>query len=235
MVKITPYSQIVNTVLFISFALITTAFTTLIMQALFILFTSFIFKMRLKIRLYHLIALLPVLLFIFILNSLHGGGEIIFRAGPFLFMKQGIVRGAFYTLFILELFMMSRALTGGFAPEKLFAVFYTIDRLLSRRGRRIGGSSVKDKGGFMMILYHIIRLFYNTYSELRLFFTLRSQPLKQRVIFFMKRVFLQSIADCEGRDKLVVDFILPNKLDFLHVVLQLLALFSSLLIQRMWV
>jgi len=234
MVKITPYSQIINILVFIPFALITTAFSVLIVQAIFILMASLIFRMHIKIRLYHFIALLPVLLFILILNSLHGGGEILFRFGPLFILRQGVLKGIFYTIFILELFFMSRVFTSGFTQEELLSSLHSIDLFLGKLRLKKMSSQGRNKGGFMMIIYYILKLFHNTYSELKPFFTLRAVPIKQRVLLFMRRVFVRSVEEFEGRGEAGMEVVLPNRFDYLNVSIQLMALISSLILQRMW-
>ncbi|MGQ9615173.1 MAG: hypothetical protein ACUVWJ_02095 [Spirochaetota bacterium] len=232
MAKITPYSQIINIVLFVPFALLTTALSVLIAQAIFITITSLVFKIHIKIRFYHFIAILPVLIFILIVNSLHGGGEILLRFGPLFILKQGVLKGIFYTIFILELFFMSRVLTSGFTQEELLSSFYTIDRFLGKV--RVNGRFYprRDNGGFMVILYYVMKLFYNSYSELKPFFTQKAVPLKQRVLFYMRRVFIRSLEEFKGRDYVGMEAVLPNRFDYIDISFQLVVLVSSLMLQR---
>ena len=76
------------------------------------------------------------------------------------------MRGVYFSLVIGELFIMSKVLTKGFSKNHLLSVMYSIDKFALRRVK-----SFKNKTGeFFVILYYILRIFHNTYSELSIFF-----------------------------------------------------------------
>jgi energy-coupling factor transporter transmembrane protein EcfT len=157
-VRVTPHSLILSIPIFIFFALINVTHVTLILQAFFlgiaVLLCGF------SLRGMRFLPLLPLLLFIFVFNSFRGGGEILFRAGPLIIMQQGVGRGLYYALFVMELFTMSTILTRSFTEHDLVSALYTINRLFSR-GK--GAQDPARTGGFALMLFYILRIFHGAY------------------------------------------------------------------------
>ncbi len=234
--RITPYSQIINILIFILFVLITTSNMTLIFQAVFIPLTALLFRIRIRdLRIKQLFYLFPVLLFILIFNAFRGGGEIVFRAGPLIVMKQGILRGLFYATFVIELFFMSRTLTKSFNESELLSMLHTMsDMFQSRRNKRwVQTSQVNAPAPFVLILYHILKIFHNTYAELRIFFKTGAGSIREKTVNFIRTVFLKSARDFEIHSRSNISKTKPQGLDWLYVGLQVCFLVSASIIEML--
>jgi uncharacterized membrane protein len=196
MVRISPHAQLVNICIFAALALSMKNPVVPGAQVACIVLSALFFGIRYDKRtLKFLIPLTPVILFILIMNGFRGGGEILFRAGPLVIVKRGLLRGAYYSVFVVELFFMSRVLTGSFSSEEFISALYTIDRVFSRilRKKRFE----KHNPGFFSVLYYVIVLFRNSYSELSVLFKNQS-PLKDRIILFFRKSFFTSLEEFEN-------------------------------------
>jgi energy-coupling factor transporter transmembrane protein EcfT len=173
MARTTPYSQLANILLFVPSVLIIDHFILLGLQTAVFLCAFFQFKLRYQhIRPAQMLHLLPIILFICLLNAMKGGGEALLRVGPFLVTRQGLMRGAYLAVFILELYFMSRILTDAYEQRILLQALSTIDGKLHRG---------KKHGELMVLLYYIVRIFKNSYGELRVLFR-RGQSVRLRVL-----------------------------------------------------
>jgi uncharacterized membrane protein len=236
-IHITPYSPFINILIFIPYIIITTSYIAIVFQAVFIPVTTYLFRIQIRdLRLKQLFYLIPVLLFILIFNSFRGGGEIVFRAGPLIVMAQGILRGLFYATFVTELFFMSRVLTKSFNEEELISMLYsmndTFHRRKSKRGDQI--TRVNEIPGFVLILYHILKIFHNTYAELRVFIKGGTGPLREKTLRFIRTVFMKSAGDFVMHSKTNISKMKPRGLDWLHVGLQVSFLVSASIIEMLF-
>ncbi len=221
-VRVTPYSLILSIPIFIVFALINVNHVNLIVQAFFlglaVLLCGF------SLRGMRFLPLLPLLLFIFVFNSFRGGGEILFRAGPLIIMRQGVGRGLYYALFIMELFTMSTILTRSFTEQDLVSTLYTINRLFSR------GKSAREPartGGFALMLFYILRIFHGAYTELGIFFKKSSRSFRERTLLFVHILFRQAMHDYERADAFSPEVLKPRSGDVVFVLSQILFLVSA--------
>jgi hypothetical protein len=206
----------------------------LIFQAVFIPFTALLFQIKIRdLRIKQLFFLFPVLLFVIIFNSFRGGGEIVFRAGPLIVMKQGILRGLFYATLIIELFFMSRALTKSFKEGELISTLYTINAVFHRRRNKEGIQITKINAtpSFVLTLYHILKIFHNTYSELRIFFKGSAGSIRDKTLHFIRTVFMKSARDFELHSRTNISKMKPRGLDWLYVGLQVSFLVSASIIE----
>jgi hypothetical protein len=209
---------------------------TLVFQAVFIPFTALLFRIQIRcLRIKQLFYLFPVLLFVLIFNSFRGGGEIVFRAGPLIVMKQGILRGLFYATFIIELFFMSRVLTKSFNEGELISILYTTNDMFHGRKSKGGAqiTQVNATPGFVLILYHILKIFHNTYAELRIFFKHGAGSIREKALHFIRTVFMKSARDFEMYGKTNISKLKPRGLDWLYVGLQISFLVSASIIEML--
>ena len=188
----------------------------------------FLINIRLRdLRLTDILPLLPVLLFVFALNCLRGGGQIILRYGPIVILKQGIFRGVYYSAVIIELFLMSRLLTRGFSSEVLLGSLSSIDENIWR----IFGRKKKRRNPFT-ILFYVLGIFQITYSELRVFFSRRERGLKKKVVRFFYSVFEKSLKEYETLKQIPVVLIKPKVSDGILIAAQILVFSCIYLIRR---
>jgi hypothetical protein len=225
MAKTTPYSQIAGIFIFASLAPFTNSSLTLVLQGVFIAAAVFMFRLRLgKLRPRQFIHLVPLVLFVLVLNALQGGGEIVLRSGPVMVTRQGIFRGIFLSTYILELFLMSRLLAEAHEKNTILNALQTMEGRMRRMVKlRTAGSGNRrgyvdrdrhgDRGGYLVLLYYVLMLFGNTYGELRLVFRSGAGPggpgrpgrknkesLRIRVLRFFRSVFYRSLREYdEGR------------------------------------
>jgi hypothetical protein len=234
MIKITPFSQLVSIVFFIVFALLSESFTTIIVQLIFISISFALLKGKLSdIFSKDYFRLIPILMFIIVLNAFRGGGEIILKAGPFVLLKQGIFRGLYYAAVVIVLFMMSRLITNGFSPDLLISTFYTIDRHVFYKFRFKREKPEPDKHSFFIVLYYVLKIFKVVYSELKLFFKSGKGSLKEKTVLFFNTVFKKSLDEYEQFNKVSVLTIRPVFFDYLFVAGQVSCL-SSAIIFKSW-
>jgi len=143
-------------------------------------------------------------------------------------MKQGVARGIYYSVFIIELYFMSKTLTGAFPQKQLISVLFTIDAKVFKRSGKKKKSAAEKNGGLVMILYYMLRIFSTTYSELNTFFKNSSSlTMKEKVIYFFKKVFVRSLEEYEKSGNLAMGTIKPTAGDFFYTSLQIVFLFSA--------
>jgi|GEM_PF-1411692 len=222
-VKATPYSLILSIPIFIIFSLINKNPLTLIVQALFLLMA--VLLCGFSLRGVRVLPLLPILLFVLIVNSFRGGGEILYRAGPFIVMKQGVGRGVYYGVFILELFAMSTILTRSFSEQDLVSAFHSIGRLFS--GRKAVRSPARHFS-FTLMLFFILNIFHSAYSELSIFFKKSSFSFRERTLLFVHTLFQQAMNDYEKADAFFPVTLQPRSGDVVFVICQILVLVLAL-------
>ena len=234
MVKITPFSQLVSIIFFIVFALLSESFATILVQLIFISFSFLLLKGKCSdIITTDYLRLIPIIIFIFVLNASRGGGEIIFKAGPFVLLKQGIFRGLYYAAVVTELFMMSRLMTNGFTPDLLISTFYTIDRHVFKIFRLKREKTGPDKHSFFLVLYYVLKIFHIVYSELKLFFKAGKGSLKEKTVLFFNTVFRKSLDEYEKFNDVSVFTIKPVFFDYLFLSGQVFCL-SSVIFIKPW-
>lgn len=181
--RITPLSHIINIILFAVFTLVSKRFAVVALQCLFLLLSFYMCGVRVRdIPLKQLSAVVPVIGFVLILNCFRGTGEILFSAGPFSVVKQGIIRGLFYTAVIIQLWTMSKLLTTGFSERQLLRSV----SLFRRTPRTFG---------VFLVLYYILRIFHNTYIELKNLFTGSRKGIKDRTVRFLVHAFERAKED----------------------------------------
>jgi hypothetical protein len=178
--RITPLSQIINIVLFSVFALVSKSYSALVLQCLVLLLSFILCGISPRdIPLKQLAAVLPVIGFVLILNCFRGTGEVLFRIGPFVIVKQGVFRGILYSVVIVQLWVMSKLLTIGFTERQLL-------QSVSSDGKT--GVSFDA----FLVLYYILRIFHNTYMELRTLFSGTRKGIKGRTVRFLVHAFERS-------------------------------------------
>ena len=215
MVRITPFSLIFSMPVFITAVLLERTPFTLSFQALFLVLSVVLFTIDPKVlRWKRLLSLLPLLLFIILFNAFRGSGEILFRAGPLVFMRQGAWRGVFYAVFVLELWVMSGFLTG-FEELELVSALHAIGRVWRRKEEnRSGDASIS----FMIL--SVLRLFHSTYAELRRFFARGSGSLSKRTLLFIAASFQRAEEEYEQSAHIHPLPLRPRPADYLFVTVQ---------------
>jgi len=212
-------------------ALIFRSFLLVSVQGVFIFFVFILTRtcllLRVRIHPKEIIPLIPVLLFVFTLNCFRGGGELLFRYGPILLLKQGIIRGSYYVAVIIELFLMSRLLTRAFSSELLLGSLSTLDLFLFRAFRN-------RKGNFFLVLYYVIGIFSHVYAELKIFFRATEQNLKQKTVIFFRSVFEKSLIEFDEGNRAQMMEIRPKRGDFLLVSVQIAAFVVILIFQDLY-
>lgn len=229
----TPFSLLINLILFVSFALLYETFVTIILQGMIIFISFFAFGIKYReIPVRDFIRLLPVVLFVFMLNCFRGGGEIIFRFGPFVLLRQGILRGAYYSIVIAELFMMSKLITKGFPSNQIISTMYSIDAFIFKKIRFQKRFSKPPVRNFFLILFYVLKIFQITYSELRLFFKTGTGSLKNKILQFFNTVFKKSLNEYEKIGSISIVTLKPVFLDYLYIAVQVVCLTSAFFIKR---
>jgi len=222
MLKVTSFSQLINIIIFILFSLLTQYPITPLLQLGLILISYYILKIHLRaIKFKEVLPILPILLFVFIINCFRGNGEIAFRFGPFALVKQGIYKGYYYSFVIGILFFMSKILTKAFDYNENISVLYSIDRVIISRMPFIKSEGSFHNRKLLIVVYYILRIFENTYSELRIFFDESKFSLKQKLILFIYSVFKLSENNYLEMDGLEISTIKPITGDFLYISFQL--------------
>jgi energy-coupling factor transporter transmembrane protein EcfT len=212
-IKITPFSLIFSMPVFIAAVVLGKSTVTLVIQGVFLLISVLIFTLDPSaLRWKRLLSLTPLLLFVVLFNAFRGGGEILFRAGPLMLMRQGLVRGIYYAFFILELWVMSGFLTG-FEELQLISTLYTIGWFL--KGRK--GSGKEDMS---LMLISVLKLFHSTYVELRRFFARGSGSLKRRTLVFIAALFRRAEGEFENSGNVKPVPLRPRSSDYLFVTIQ---------------
>ena len=114
---------------------------------------------------------------------MHGGGKIIFKIGPFYFIKQGLIRGIVYAGIVLELFFMSFLLTEGFSELEDIA---TLRNFKIKKEKK---SENGDRIDIIMLIFYVLKLFKISYVNVSVFFGKKNgnikKGLKERVINFL--------------------------------------------------
>jgi hypothetical protein len=170
---------------------------------------------------------------------MRGGGEIIARFGPFLVVKQGIVRGLYYSIVIGELFIMSKLIAKGFPQELLISTLYSIDLSIPKKGRVKGVAEGKPSASLhrynrsvFLVLFYTLKIFEAAYSEMRLFFSRNSNPLKDKIVRYFSSVFEKSLREYENLDSIEVERIKPVFFDYVYISLQILLLSFTFILKR---
>jgi hypothetical protein len=224
--KITAFSQIVNLLIFAVFALSTRYYTTIVFQSIPIILSLFICRKNLnEFRLRELTPLLPILLFVLIMNCFRGSGEVLMRFGPFVVVRQGLLRGIYYLIVITQLWLISKVLTKGFGEEALLSSLYTIDSVFNKSGKR---------RSLFVVLFYILRIFRNTYAELKVLLKKRStapvagflkkrpgsssSSMRERILLFFYSSFERSKEDLESSSKVTVKKQPPVINDYLYIL-----------------
>lgn len=157
--------------------------------------------------------------------------------GPLIVLKQGLVRGVFFTGVIVEMFLTSKILTAGFSQEELFSALYTLDRSLSsvgnphtKPGTRKGKNG--SQGNFFLVLYYVLQIFKYLYAEIPRFFRSKQLKLKKRTVQFIHSVYDRSYGEYERvkHKKFVIMRISFH--DYLYIGSQVV-LYSSVFILKM--
>jgi len=181
--------------------------------------------------------LFPLLLFVFGLNAVRGGGEVIIHYGPLIVLRQGLARGVFFTGVIVEMFLTSKILTAGFSPEELFSALYTLDSSLSsvnylfkRKDARRGKNSLRKN--FFLILYHVLQIFKYLYAEIPRFFRPKHVSLKKRTVQFIHSVYDRSYGEYERIEQNQFVTMKISSRDYLYIGSQIL-LYCSIFILKM--
>lgn len=220
---ITPVSLIINILLFALFALITQFYTTVLLQ-LAVIGTSF-FLCRLKAKdlpLRQFLPIIPIVCFVLILNCFRGTGEVLVKVGPFLVVRQGILRGVYYTAVIIQLWLMSKILTIGFGEKELLISLSSFSRK-------------HESSGIILVLYYVLRIFHNTYRELKGVFKGSGKRIRERVIDFFMAAFEKSKSDFDRMRSFSPCQYRPLPFDFIYISLEVLVLLGSFLMRRTFI
>jgi len=146
-----------------------------VFQSTIILVSFFLLKIKIdKYILKRSIALIPLLLFITIVNIMHGSGKILFSIGPFYFIKQGLIKGVFYSVLVLDLFLMSYILTEGFDEIITIAVLKSFRLFKNKEDRK-----KSDEIDFFILIYYVLKLFKICYSNIPIFFKIIKKKVKE--------------------------------------------------------
>jgi hypothetical protein len=216
-VKITPFSLIFSMPIFIASVVVGKSTLTLVIQGLFLLMCTLIFNLDPgALRGKRLLSMIPLLLFVVLFNAFRGSGEILLRAGPLMLMRQGLLRGIYYAVFILELWVLSGFLTG-FEELQLISTLSTIGRFLKVRK----GSGREDMS---LMLFSVLKLFHGTYVELRQFFARGSGSLAARTLSFVTALFRRAEREFEESGNVNPIPIRPRPADYLFVAIQIVVL-----------
>jgi len=183
--------------------------------------TSF-FLCRLKAKdlpLRQLLPILPIVCFVLILNCFRGTGEVLVKVGPFVVVRQGILRGVYYTAVIVQLWLMSKILTIGFGEKELLISLSSFSRK-------------HESSGIILILYYVLRIFHNTYGELKGVFKGRGKRIRERVIHFFMAAFEKSKGDFDRMRSFSPGQYRPLPFDFIYISLEVLVLLGSFFMRR---
>ncbi len=230
MVRISPYAQLANIIIFAASALFVKNFFIPGVQVILIIFSVALFGIRYNSRIFtFMFPLTPIIFFILILNSFHGGGEILLRVGPLVLMKQGIMHGIYYSIFILELFFMSRALTDSFPNEEFISTLYTIDTVFFHLFRKKTDANRNCENGIIIVLFYITKIFYNSYSQVKIFFKSRAS-LKDKTVSFFREAFFRSLDEFEREPECKLHIVAMMPGDILYILLQIFCIVPAFLL-----
>jgi len=247
--NISPYSQCINILVFTIFALLTNYKAIIFVQFFPITLSIIIFSMKIKnFQIRDIFNIFPLLFFIFVVNSFRGGGEIIVRFGILLLIKQGMVRGLYYSGIIIELFFMSRLLTGSFSEKQLISVLFTVNKTAStlfsylfsrkkkfyeRKKSLLYNLNTHERINIVFVFYYVFLIFNIAYSEFNLFFKRSKMPVKQRTILFFQRVFKKSTLEYKRIDSIDVKTVYPLYGDYLYCLVQIISCASSVYLKKL--
>jgi len=139
-------------------------------------------------------------------------------------MQQGVGRGLYYALFVMELFTMSTILTRSFTEHDFVSALYTINRLFPR-GK--GAQDPARTGGFALMLFYILRIFHGAYTEIGIFFKKGSRSFRERTLLFVHTLFRQAMHDYERADVFSPEVLKPQSGDVVFVLSQIFFLVSA--------
>jgi hypothetical protein len=174
---------------------------------------------------FRILPIIPLLLFILVVNAFRGGGEVLLRQGPLIIMRQGVRRGLYYVVFIVELFMMSSMLTHSFSEDQLVSAFHTMGRPFSGRIDR----KARGQFNFTLMLFCILSTFHSAYSLLRVFFQKSPLSFKKRTLLFIDTLFRQVMHDFERAHAFSPLLLKPARGDVIYVICQIGVLTAALL------
>ena len=221
--KTTAFSQIVNIALFALFALITRLYAIVLLQSVVVLVSLLLFRVSIRslpLRLF--LPVMPIVIFVLILNGFRGTGEVLARLGPFVIVKQGILRGVYYSAVILYLWLMSRILTIGCGEKELLLTLSSFSRN-------------KKASGIILILYYVLRIFHNTYGELKVVFRSSGKNMKERVLEFFFTAFEKSKSDFDRLPDPAPGGRSLSVFDLFYIFLEAGVLFFSYLMRSVFV
>ena len=240
---VTPLSQLFNILVFACVSLSAPGFSAVVYQGAGVLFSLFLLRGRLRgAKARSVLPLLPVLGFVFAVNSFRGSGEVVARIGVFVLVRQGVVRGTYYSCVIALLFVMSRLLTKGFSRGDLFDSLYTLSRAFGRRAGRhrgfpepAGGGRFEGNpdgaersaeatpaagGAFLLVLFFVLEMFQIAYAEMKGFFGKEERSLKRKLIAYFRSVYEKSMSEFALMDAGKWRAVRPLPLDFVSSALQ---------------
>jgi hypothetical protein len=226
---ITPISQIVNIAFFALFALITRYFAAVLLQCAVIGMSLLLCRGKLiHLPARQFLPILPIVGFVLVLNSFRGTGEVLLRFGPFVVVKQGILRGVYYTAIIVQLWFMSKVLTISYTEEDLM-------RAVSAFSRN------RKSSGVVLILYYIFKIFHNTYSELGVVFKGGvvgkggKKRIRERVVLFFNSAFEKSKGDFDRLSGYTPAQMGSTAADFFYMSFEAGVLLASFLMRNVFV
>ncbi len=167
--KINLTSHLFNVVIFIVATFIAKTFLVVIVQAVVLALLMLKVKESLQIT-RKIFAIVPLVLFIIITNFMRGSGEIIFKIGPFFFIKQGLYRGIYFSLFLIELFLFSNVLTAKYGEMGLVLSVKSLTRF-------------NGINNFFVMVFYVIQIFKVSYKNLNTFFNFKSSRPVDRTHF----------------------------------------------------
>ncbi|HUT65521.1 MAG TPA: hypothetical protein VMZ05_05155 [Spirochaetota bacterium] len=166
--------------------------------------------------------IIPIVCFVLILNCFRGTGEVLVKVGPFLVVRQGILRGVYYTAVIIQLWLMSKILTIGFGEKELLISLSSFSRK-------------HESSGIILALYYVLRIFHNTYRELKGVFKGSGKRIRERVIDFFMAAFEKSKSDFDRMRSFSPGQYRPLPFDFIYISLEVLVLLGSFLMRRTFI
>lgn len=194
-------------------------------------------KIGRNIRIKEITPIYPIILFVFSLNCFRGSGEIVFHYGPIIILKQGIVRGVYFSLVILEIFFISKLLTRGFPLQQLLSMLYSIDivikKIMNRQTdmRRKKPHSSFSRINIFQLFFYVLNIFQIAYSELKIFFKVKEKGYRNKIVQFFNSVFWRSLKDYENKDDYELFIIKPGRMDYIYGTIQIL-LYASIFLMK---
>lgn len=147
-------------------------------------------------------------------------------------MKQGIIKGFYYSGVIIELFFMSKVLSEGFSSHEILGVLLFFDVRLRERMKQEKRSSADDLSQFFMLLFIIPSMFKSTYNEIKVFFTKNKKPFKEKMILFFHSAFQRSLHVYEEFDSLQIITVKPLLQDFFYIGAETTIFLATLLLTK---